>query len=783
MHSNAELKERVALLEATLRKQEEAEAEKLFQSESLYRSILKASPDNITIADMNGCVRMASPSGLAMFGYSCEEDVIGLTITEFLVPEDRQHAQVVIEQLHNGILTGPSEYRGVRTDGSVFDIEVNAEFIRNTAQEPTGMIFIARDISERKRAEKALRESESLYRSILKASPDIIAITDMDYRIRMASPSTFTMFGYMREEDMLGHLIIDFIVPEDREIVVSSLAIMQKGIFTGPEQFRGLRSDGTVFDIEANGRFISDTNGQHTGVIFIVRNISERKRAEAERERLIAAIEQVAETVVITDSEGTIQYANPAFERITGYSRNEALGQNPRILKSGKHDEAFYKAIWDTLVEGKTWEGRFINKRKDGGIFIEEATISPVRDTSGAIINYVAVKRDITRELKTEQQLLQAQRMESVGRLAGGVAHDFNNLLTVIINYAEICQNNIPKVHPIRTWLEEITNASQRSADITRQLLTFARKQTIIPKIVDLNEVVAKMLKLLHRMIGENIKLVWVPGLNIWPVKIDPSQIDQILANLCINARDAISSTGRIIIETENALLSDASNDSFAGVPLGDYVLLTITDDGCGMEKDILEQIFDPFFTTKEVGKGTGLGLATVYGIVKQNNGLINVSSEPGKGTTFKIYLPRFTGESEETATESKQKNPRGHGETILLVEDDKSLRQTCEILLDTLGYTVVGAENPAVAQEIFVRHSEDIHLLMTDIIMPGLDGRELAKRLSAIKPELKVVYMSGYTSDVIGQYMISEEGLHFLAKPFTLSNLAFKVNAALAND
>ncbi|NTW98507.1 MAG: PAS domain S-box protein [Geobacteraceae bacterium] len=761
---------------------ERKRAEKaLFESESLYHSILKASPDNITIADLDGRVRVASPSGLTMFGYTREDEVVGCFVTDFLVPEDRERAHANIALIRLGVVTGPNEYRGLHAEGSVFDIEVNAEFIRDEINQPTGMVFIVRDITERKRAEKALRESESLYRSILKASPDIIIITDLDSRIRMASPSTHTILGYSPEIE--GRLITDFLAPKEYERARSSISVIQQGVFTGPEEFRALRTDGSMFDIEANGRFIFDTTGQPTGMVFIVRDITERKRAEAERERLMAAIEQTGEVIMITDPLAVIQYVNPAFERVTGYSREEVIGKNPRILKSGEQDKAFYDTLWKTLAEGRTWEGCFINKRKIGTLYTEEAVISPVRDTSGTIVNYVAVKRDITRELETEQQLQQSQKMEFVGRLAGGIAHDFNNLLLVIINYADMSRKKVPSDHPIANWLDEIANAGQRSADITRQLLAFARKQTIAPKVLNLNETMMSMLKLLRRLIGEDIDLALIPGANLWLVKLDPSQIDQILANLCVNARDAISGVGTVTIETGNITLDDIYCESHAGAVPGEYVLLTISDNGCGMEKDVLEHIFDPFFTTKDVGKGTGLGLATVYGIIRQNHGLIDVQSEPGKGTTFRIYLPRFVGQVEETKGSFTAEAPRGKGETILLVEDDNALRVTCELLLDTLGYNVVVAESPAFAYDVVARHPADIDALLTDVVMPGMDGRQLAEKICPIKPDLKVLYMSGYTSDVIDHHGILEPGVHFIAKPFSLAELARKLREVLEAD
>jgi CheY-like chemotaxis protein len=372
--------------------------------------------------------------------------------------------------------------------------------------------------------------------------------------------------------------------------------------------------------------------------------------------------------------------------------------------------------------------------------------------------------------------------MESVGRLAGGVAHDFNNLLMGIMGYAELCRDALAADHPIREWLEEITRDAQRSADITRQLLAFARKQAIAPKILDLNDALMGMLKMLRRLIGEDIDLAWMPGAKLWPVKLDPSQIDQTLANLCVNARDAIGGAGKLSISTANVTLAAADCAHHAGAVPGDYVRLAVSDDGCGMSADVKAHIFEPFFTTKEVGKGTGLGLglATVYGIVTQNHGFINVDSTVGKGTTFAVYFPRFVGNAAEASAPAAANVPRGRGETVLLVEDEKSLRVTLALFLNALGYKALVAENPAAALALATQYPGAIQLLLTDVVMPGQDGRHLADQLAGLKPGLKVLFMSGYTADVVAQHGILDPVVRFIGKPFSRDELARKVHEVL---
>ena len=502
---------------------------------------------------------------------------------------------------------------------------------------------------EKERTGRALQDSEKRYRRLFESAKDGILILDADTgKVVDVNPFLLQLLGYSYDA-LCGQYIWELGVFKDIAASKDAFKTLQDNEYIRYDDLPLETLDGRPIAVE----FVSNVYlVDHSKVIQCnIRDITARKRAEAERKRLMAAIEQAGEVIVMTDAQGIIQFVNPAFERMTGYSREEAVGQNPRILKSGKQDELFYRNLWETISGGRTWAGRMVNKRKDGTLYTEEATISPVRDASGRIVNYVAVKRDITEHLRLAAQFQQAQKMESVGRLAGGVAHDFNNMLGVILGHAELALEQVDPAQPLHADLEEIRKAAERSADLTRQLLAFARKQTVAPKVLDLNETVEGMLKMLRRLIGEDIDLAWLPGADLWPVKMDPSQIDQILANLCVNARDAIAGVGKVTIETGNGAFDEDYCADHAGFVPGEYVLLAVSDDGCGMDKETLAHIFEPFFTTKEMGKGTGLGLATVYGIVKQNNGFINVYSEPGQGTTFKIYLPRHVGKAEQTRT------------------------------------------------------------------------------------------------------------------------------------
>ena len=510
--------------------------------------------------------------------------------------------------------------------------------------------------------------------------------------------------------------------------------------------------------------------------------IAARKQAEAEKQLLFEAINQSSEAVVITDPDGTIVYVNRAFEMRTGYSRDEAVGQNPRLLKSDRHDQAFYQRMWDTILGGETWQGELTNRKKDGSLFVEKASISPVFDPSGRISNFIAVKLDITRQRSLENQLRQAQKMESVGRLAGGVAHDYNNTLQVILGGLQLLflKDDLPE--DVRHRLNQMQAAAEHASWITRQLLAFSRKQAVCPRVLDINDLLSgDILPMLEQLIGEDIELGFLPEANPATIKIDPGQVQQIVSNLVINARDAMPAGGKLTIKTANAVMDEQFCSRHSGSRPGDYVVMTITDTGCGIDPEIMPYIFEPFFTTKERHKGTGLGLPSVYGIVKQAGGYITVSSEQGRGTTFKIYFPFHEKTDDSCLPSDEQEVVKGDISRlkILLVEDDEMVRDLTGQLLELLGHQVIGADSPDHALEM-ARKADRIDLLLTDIVMPGMNGKQLFEKICEISPHVKVLFMSGYTCDVISRYGFVEKGVNFIQKPFTMKKLAEKIRVTM---
>jgi PAS domain S-box-containing protein len=505
-----------------------------------------------------------------------------------------------------------------------------------------------------------------------------------------------------------------------------------------------------------------------------------REEAEAALRLQGAALQAAANAIAISTADSTVVWVNDAFTANTGYSAAEAIGRQARdLVRPRTFDPAVYEQLWSTVREGRVWQGEIQQRRKDESTYVADLTVTPLRDANGAITHLIAVEQDITDRLRLEAQVRQAQKMESVGRLAGGVAHDFNNMLSVIIGNTELALMHPAIDAEMRADLEQVRRAANRSADLTRQLLTFARKQDVRARAIDLNAAVEQSLTMLRRMIGEHVQFTWQPAVTVWPISIDPAQLDQVLANLCVNARDAIGDLGQVTITTANRTLDEAWCAQRPGARPGEFVMLSVSDTGCGMPPDVLSEIFEPFFTTKPIGEGTGLGLATVYGVVTQHNGFITVSSTVGVGSTFEMYWPRHAG-APASPTEAKLDDRRSHGETILVVEDEPMVLEFAVRALRTYGYAVLAAASANEAIALVHSHVGQIQLIVSDVVMPMMSGPELAGILNTVQPRAAVLYMSGFSRSSAGGHRLIGDGATYISKPFSPEQLATKVREVL---
>jgi two-component system, cell cycle sensor histidine kinase and response regulator CckA len=635
------------------------------------------------------------------------------------------------------------------------------------------------DITQRKQAEDTLIESRRYLRTLLEKTVDGFWVVDMDGNFTDVNDSYCTMTGYSRDE-ILGKHFRDLDTVESHAV---TMARWERIIESGSELFetQHRRKDGSIIPLD-----VSITYDQEKGGRFICfcRDLTERYQWEQDLGLARFSLDHASVAILWIDSEGKITYANQEAMRMLGYSREQLLSIpiweiDPTLSQHG------FEKLWISMGNGEPFHFESICRYKNGDtipvyISVRQGEFQGVRLLFGFFSDITERKQAAAEHQKLQAELIQAQKMESVGRLAGGVAHDFNNMLGVILGYTEIALQQVDPAQALYDDLTDIHTAAMRSADLTRQLLAFARKQTITPKVLDLNETLSGMHKMLLRLIGEDVELLWIPGKDLWAVKMDPSQIDQILANLCLNARDAIVDIGKVTIETRNITLDERFTASHSGVQPGDYVLLAVRDTGRGMDQETLDHIYEPFFTTKTLGKGTGLGLATVYGIVNQNNGFIIADSKPGQGTVFTIYFPRYMDKAERPAETALVPVSPSTSKTILLVEDELAILKMTTKMLERLDYTVLAAGTPTEAFQLVKDFSSPIHLLLTDLVMPEMNGRDLAQKVLAIRPELKCLFMSGYTANVITSQEMFNGDAHFIQKPFSNAELAAKVREAL---
>jgi two-component system, cell cycle sensor histidine kinase and response regulator CckA len=751
----------------------------------LQATALESAANAIVISDRQGVITWANPAFTELTGYALEE-VLGKHPSLF---KSGKHDSAFYDALWQTILSGQvwrGDLTNRRKDGSLYIEEMTITPVMDEAGEIINFIAIKQDITERKRTEEALRESERHYRFLFESNPHPMWTYDLETLGFLAvNESALQHYGYSRE-DFLAMTIKDIRPPEDIPVLIINLSQVTSGLDRAGI-WRHRKKNGEIIDVEITSHTL--TFAGRRAEVVLANDVTERKRAEEQLRHQLnytaAITKSLGEGVYALDRRGRVTFMNPAAEAALGYSQAELSGQPMHEAIHFQYADGTPRPPDECPLVGALESGEIVEveddvfTRKDGSLFHVSYTSSPII-TAGQVVGDVLAFRDISERRTLEEQLRQSQKMEAIGQLAGGIAHDFNNLLTAIIGYSDLSLMPLKAGDPLRHYVGEIKKAGERAAELTRQLLAFSRKQVLQPKVLDLNTVVADLEKMLQRLIGEDIKLRTVLDPELGNIKADPGQIEQVIMNLAVNARDAMPTGGKLTIETSNVYFDEEYSTLHIGVTPGAYIMLAVSDTGTGMDAATQARIFEPFFTTKEVGKGTGLGLSTVYGIVKQSGGNIWVYSEPGWGTTFKVYLTRVGEDAQRYKQNGAPEKVFRGTETILLAEDEDVVRKLARQVLEMYGYRVLEANNGGGALLICERYEEPIDLLITDVVMPEMSGRTLSDRLSQIRPEMRVLYMSGYTDNAIIHKGVLDEAANFIQKPFAPDVLARKIREVL---
>lgn len=747
------------------------------QSESYYVQLFDSHPQPMWVYDTETLrFLMVNNAAVARYGYS-RQDFLKMTIKDIRPPEDVPALLKSVAKGRHG-LEQPSVWRHRVKDGRIIFAEISSHAFDFEGR--SARLIMALDVTERLATEQKIRESEELFRAVSNVTADVIWDWNVTTDTIWWSEGLKVVFGHSPEESCRN---LEFwkthIHPDDLERVLHSTQVAMDSMEqTWEDQYRFFRGDGSIAYVEDSGYIIYDRRGKPVRCVGGMTDVSARKEAEDKLAQQAALLDMARDAIIVHDIDHRILFWNKGAERIYGWTAEEAVDQSlGQLLYS---DDSNSLAYVDAVVAKGEWSGEVVQRRKDRSRITVEARCSLMRDSAGSPRSILAINSDITRRLAIEEQLRQAQKLEAVGQLTGGVAHDFNNLLTVILGNAEVLAERLSEDKSLCRLAEMTSAAAQRGADLVHRLLAFARRQALEPQVVDLNSLLKDMDGLLRRTLSEDIEIEFIQSAGLWNALVDPSELEAAILNLCLNARDAMPRGGRLTIETGNLSLDQYYADWNADIAPGQYVVVAISDTGIGMEPHILARVFEPFFTTKEAGKGSGLGLSMVFGFAKQSNGHVKIYSEPGQGTTVKMYLPRaFRGEKETRSSPDKAVLPQGT-EKILLVEDNELVLSYVAAQLENLGYQIVPARNGQEALEI-LRNITDIDLLFTDVIMPGgLNGGQVAEEARRIRPDIPILFTSGYTENAIVRQGKLDLGAHFLNKPYRPRELAAKVRLIL---
>jgi two-component system, cell cycle sensor histidine kinase and response regulator CckA len=757
----------------------------LADRDAVYQAIFDNVNSGVVLLDVEGHFLMTNQRWEEISGYTAA-DLQDLRNADLSHPADMPETSKKMAALFAGEIDSFRQFkRLIRKDGQIVWVDVSSKPIRDEFGKVTSFAAVISDVSDEKRAMQELEQSERRLRTVIDSSNDCIVITagKPERKFVDVNPAALKLFGFAREE-LIGENTRLTHVPERYDELHKTVdqALRDHGFWRGRWPFR--RRDGSTVLMETVVSPLADGSNEF---VTILRDVSEEHHAAESASRLAAIVASSPDAIVGANLDGKIVNWNRGAEELFGYSAAEAVGRSVRML-SPKGDDHRYEAIKKMMEGGAPVRNlETVRVAKDGTHKHVSLAVAPIRDADGAVVGTSAIARDLTDQRRREAEraelktkLAQGQKMEAIGRLAGGVAHDFNNVLTAILGYASVISSAMAANDPLRHDVAQIHEAAERASGLTHQLLAFSRRQVVAPETVNLNETIAKTERMLRRLVGKNVRWRFEPGVNLPWIKADPAQIDQILINLVVNARDAMPAGGEIVVLTGVVELDEAARRNYPDAEIGLHVRLTVTDSGPGISPEHLPQIFEPFFTTKESSRGTGLGLATVFAAVRQNQGFISVESEVGQGATFTVLLPA-TSAPPESAPKEAPVRQAGNGETILVVEDETMVGRLMQRVLENNGYRVLTAKNGDAALGIMRQNLHLIDMLLTDVVMPGLNGRELYDRIIEMRPELPVLFMSGYTTDTIARHGVLDDEMNFLPKPFTVEALIENVQRTLA--